>query len=86
MSYPISLLQLLLYKFNNVFKMPIFVAFFAAADAEDIYVCVCAMAPRWAVLVTYGLPSSSTRSYRLESTEKYVHIDKNGGCSNNNSF
>ena len=39
------------------------------------------MAPRWAVLVTYGLPSSSTRSHRLESTDKCVHIDKKGAAA-----
>ena len=79
-SYPMSLLQLLLYKFNNVFKMPIFCNLFA--DAEDMCICVCAMAPRWAVWVTYGLPSSSTTwRYRLESTDKYVHIDKNGAAA-----
>ena len=77
-----SLLQLLLYKFNNVFKMPIFSNLFA--DAEYMYTtsaCECVMAPRWAAWVTYGLPSSSIRRYRLNSTDKYVHIDKNGAAA-----
>ena len=26
------------------------------------------------------------KSFRLESTDKYVHIDKNGAAANNNSF
>ena len=47
---------------------------------------VCVLAPRWTAEITYGLPSSSIRRYRLNSTDKYVHIDKNGAAANNNSF
>ena len=42
---------------------------------------VCVLAPRWTAEITYGLPSSSIRRYRLKSTDKYVHIDKNGAAA-----